>query len=243
LLRRVTAYGLVITIVVVILLLAGGYVLSMAEPPGYTRASDYTPQQISEQAAKFNTQAAKVVNCLQDSSGGTPLDMTLTDSAINAQIRSLPPSQLKQLPGWLGNPQVVFRDGEVVLMGDVAYKGRRTIASFHLDVGVTDQGDLKLEMVKTRAGRMPLPDMVGQATVGHLDRKISTLEAKIKATDNEKKAERMELELMALTSMRGLLKSEPVTLQTRRHRLKLETVQIDDGRIRVVGRRVEKPKT
>ena len=241
-LRRVTAYGLAITIVVLILILAGGYVLSKAEPPGYTRASDFTPQQISQQAAKFNAQTAKVVNCLQDSSGGTPLDMTLTDSAINARIRSLPPSQLKQLPGWLSNPQVVFRDGEVVLMGDIDFKGRRTIASFHLDVGVTDGGDLELEMAGARAGRMPMPDMVGEATIGHLDRKITALESKIKTAGDEKKAERMELELMALTGMRGLLKSEPVTLQTRRHRLKLDTVQIDDGRIRIVGRRVEKPK-
>ena len=242
-LRRVTAYGLVITIVVVILLLAGGYVLSKAEPPGYTRASDFTPQQISEEAAKFNAAAAKVHNCITDSSGGTPLDITLTDTAINAQIRSRQPAQLDQLPHWLDNPQVVFRDGEVVLMGDVNYRGQRTIASFHLDVGVTDEGDLKLEMVKTRAGRMPLPDMVGEATIGHLDRKITTLQGKIKTADDQKKAERMELMLMALTSMRGLLKGEPVTLQTRRHRLKLEVVQVNKGRIRLVGRRVEKSKT
>ncbi len=240
-LRRVTAYGLVITIVVVILLLAGGYVLSKAEPPGYTRASDFTPQQISEEAAKFNAAAAKVHNCITDSSGGTPLDITLTDTAINAQIRSRQPAQLDQLPHWLDNPQVVFRDGKIVLMGDLDYKGSRTVASFHLDVGVTDQGDLKLEMAGTRAGLMPLPDMVGEATIGHLDRKIAALGSKIKTVDNEKKAQRMELELMALTGMRGLLKGEPVTLETRRHRLKLETVQIDDGRIRIVGRRVEKP--
>ena len=179
-LRRVTAYGLAIMIVVAILLLAGGYALSKAEPPGYTRVSDFTPQQISKEAAKFNAQKAKVFNCLQDASGGTPLDMTLTDSAINARIRSLPPAQLEQLSGWLDNPQVVFRDGQVVLMGDVNYRGRQTIASFHLDVGVTDEGDLKLEMVKTRAGRMPLPDMVGEATIGHLDRKITALKSKIK---------------------------------------------------------------
>ena len=240
-LRRSIAYGLVTAIVALILFVAVSYVLSTATPPGYTRASDYTPQQISDEAAKFNAQAAKVNNCLQDTSGGTPLDMTLTDAAINAQIRSLPPSQLARLPAWLSNPQVVFRSGKIVLMGDIDYKGRRTVASFHLDVGVTEQGDLELEMAGTRAGRMPLPDMVGESTIGRLDRKIAALELKIKTAKNEKKTQRMELEQLALTGMRGLLKGEPVTLQTRRYRLKLETVQIDDGRIRIVGRRVEKP--
>ncbi|NIA22427.1 MAG: hypothetical protein GWP05_10790 [Anaerolineaceae bacterium] len=240
-LRRSIAYGLVIAIVALILFVAVSYTLSTAKPPGYTQAGDYTPQQISDEAAKFIAAAAKVNNCLQDTSGGTPLDMTLTDAAINARIRSLPASQLARLPAWLSNPQVVFRGGQVVLMGDIDYQGSRTVASFRLDVGVTDQGDLELEMAGTRAGRMPLPDMVGQVAIDHLDRKIAALEPKIKTADNKKRAQRMELELLALTGMRGLLKGEPVTLQTRRHRLKLETVQIDDGRIRIVGRRVEKP--
>ncbi|NLX60881.1 MAG: YpmS family protein [Phycisphaerae bacterium] len=240
--RRAIAYGLVAVIVGGILAVMIGWTLATSEPAGYTRPDDFTAQQLSDEAAKFNAAAARIHNTITDASGGTPLDITLTDAAINGYIRSLPPDQLRQLPSAFDNPQVVFRDGEVVLMGDVYVKGRKAVASMHLAAEVTEDGDLRLEMRTTKAGRLPLPDMISNDTVAHLDRKIEDMQSRGEAAGgDDRRAQVADAKLMALMSLRGLLKGEPVTLETRRQRLKLDALEILDGRIHVVGRNVEKP--
>jgi hypothetical protein len=243
LVRRVIAYGLVTVMVGGILAVMIAWVLATSEPAGYTRPEDFTPQQLSDEAAKFNAAAARIHNTITDTSGGTPLDITLTDAAINGYIRSLPPDQLRQLPSALDNPQVVFRDGEIVLMGDVYVKGRKAVASMHLAAEVTEEGDLRLTMRTTKAGRLPLPDMISNDTIAHLDRKIAQMQSSGNAAagGDARRAQVADAKLMALMSLRGLLKGEPVTLETRRQRLKLDALEILDGRIHVVGRNVEKP--
>ncbi|MBN2584844.1 MAG: hypothetical protein JXL80_17400 [Planctomycetes bacterium] len=241
-LRRTVAYGLVVVIVGGILTLLFSWMLATSEPAGYTRPTDFTLQQLSDEAAKFNSVAAQVHNCVTDTSGGTPLDITLTDTAVNSYIRSLPPDQLRQLPSWFSNPQVVFRDGEVVLMGDVYVRGHKAVGSMHMAANVTEDGDLELEMRTTKAGRLPLPDMVSKDTIEHLDHKIAELQARSGGEDgNDRKAQIAEAKLLALTSLRGLLKGEAVTLETRRQKLKLDALEILDGRIHIVGRHVDKP--
>ena len=140
-LRRIIAYGLVVLALIPLALLLI-WILIKSQPEGYTRPTDYTTRELEQHAREFQAVGSHVYNTLEDASGQTRLDVTVTDVAVTSQIRILPPEDLRRLPDWLSNPQVVFKSDAIVLMGDVMLSGTNTIISLHVVPAVTSEGKI-----------------------------------------------------------------------------------------------------
>lgn len=244
-LRRVVAYGLVVVVVAPIPL-GVLWLLYKAEPAGYTQPGDFTFKDLQREAALLVEPQSRFVNTMIDKSNDTPLDVTFTDAMItNGYIRSLPADELQKLPSWLWNPQVVFDEDEVVLMADVDVRNVKTILSLQVVPTATEDGQLKLRMSAMRAGRLPLPDAVARALVSHAERRIEKLKEQMDAPDKDKRdkddwGSRMELETMI--AFRGLLSGQEVVVDTRQHHLHLTNLELLPHRLRIEGKRVDKPK-
>jgi hypothetical protein len=245
--RRAFAYGLVLVIVAALLAGLVVYLLIDTPPAGYTRAEDFPQARLEDQAAKLFVAGTKVVNTLSDSSGGTPLDVTLVDEMINGQIRILPPAKLRKLPSWLYNPQVVFAPDGLHLMADVDYRGKHSIISLRLAPSVTKDGNLQLDLLGASAGRLPLPDAIRDLMTTDVDRMWQHAEARATASAPSPAPARPEeillgrhADLAALRAMHHLLHGEPAILNTTDQGLFLETVEPSDHCLRILGHRVEK---
>jgi len=253
LLRRIVAYGLVV--VIVVLLLAGIlFLLVTSDPPGHTRPADFTPQELQQHAAEFLTASGKVANALADKSNQTPFDVTFTDAMINSYVRTQPKAALARLPSWLANPQVVFEEGQIVVMADTRYGQTESVVSLCLEPSITEGGELGLHLAALKAGRVPMPDALRQKFLDMAGRRLEELRRRpapaetpgaappegdlAKLADNE-----AEAVAAAMETFRSLLADGQATLDLRRQHVKLEGLELLPHRLHLVGRRVDKPKT
>jgi hypothetical protein len=256
--RRTIAYGLVLVIVAALLAGLAAYLLLHAPPAGYTRPEDFPKTRLEDQAARLFVAGTQVANTLNDPSGGTPLDVTFVDEMINGQIRILPPAKLRKLPAWLRNPQVVFASDGIRLMADVDYRGAHSIISLRLAAGATKEGNLRLELAGTSAGRLPLTSAVRDLMTGDVDRMLERAEARAAGSDRapasaggptpgpahpEEILLGRQADLAALRAMHHLLHGEPAVLKTTDQGLFLEAVEFSDHCLRIVGHRVENKKS
>ena len=158
--RRIVAYGLVVLCMLPIPL-GLLYMMYKADPPNYTRPSDYSTEEIEQQAARFATQAGRFANAMADERNLTPIDVEFTDEMINGYIRSRPTREVRsQMPTWLSNPQVVFTADAIVLMADVNHDRVEAVISVTIEPSLTDDKRLSLRITSQKAGRLPLPDIV-----------------------------------------------------------------------------------
>ena len=242
--RRIVAYGLV-GLVVLPLPVGVVWLLYKAEPPGYSRPSDFTAHELEDLTAQCWEAGGKVVNTLGDKSNQTLLDVTFTDGMINGHIRTRPANDLRRLlPSWMWNPQVLFTADAVVLMADIDVKKAKTILSVHLKPRATGDGQLKVWAAAMYAGRLPLPSAVSGALVNHAERRIAKLEQELDelSSKDKKKEERKQLELKGLRAVRGLCDGEEVVIDTREFHIYLETLELLPHRLHIVGRRVDEPE-
>jgi hypothetical protein len=174
---------------------------------------------------------------------------------INGQIRILPPAKLRRLPPWLSNPQVVFAADGLRLMADVDYRGAHSIVSLRLAAAAAKDGNLQLELAGTSAGRLPLADAIRDLMNDDVDGMLERAEARAARSDlapalagpaasGPAQPEAIFLgrqaELTALRAMHHLLHHEPAVLKTTDQGLFIETVEMSDHCLRIIGHRVEK---
>lgn len=239
LLRRVIAYSLVVLALIPLALLLV-WILIKGQPQGYTRPTDYTTRELQEYAKEFQAVGSNVYNTLEDASGRTPLDITVTDLAITSQIRILPPEDLRRLPNWLSNPQVVFAKDTVVLMGDVQVGGASTIISLHITPTVTENGNINVRLADTRAGLVSLPDTVRQQARASLENKVVAQRQKLEESSaNAKNEDDLRQQILALETMEAglkLLAGEEATIDMRRVGLIIEKIDLQDKRLRLMGK-------
>ena len=238
--RRVIAYGLVVLVVLPVPL-GFLWLLMKARPPGYTEPYDYTTQQIEDQAARFAPVQSQFANTLLDESNATPLDVTVTDAMINGHIRTASAAERSRLPAGITNPQVVFTPDAVVLMARATVRNVNAVISIHTVASATEDGRLCLRVVRMAAGLVPMPDALVGLLAEHADSRIQSLERKLEAARTDKDRRRaggVELDLMK--AVRQLLRGEETVIDTRRHHLCLDSVEMMEGRLRIIGRRVDK---
>lgn len=241
--RRVIAYGLVILAVLPIPV-GVLWLLARSAPPGYTRPSDFTPEEISNQAAEFITASSRFADAMADETNRTPVDVTFTDGMINGHLRSRAGEIRRRLPEWLSNPQVVFTADDIVGMADVRLKKVDTILSVHVVPEVTEDGQLRVRVAGMKAGRLPLPDAVRGAITEHADGRVRKLRERVeelKAKGDKKGRKSAEFELETMTALAGLCRGEEIVLDTPDHHLRLEALELLPHRLRIVGTRVDKP--
>lgn len=238
-LRRVIAYSLVVLALIPLALLLF-WILIKGQPQGYTRPTDYTTRELQEYAKEFQAVGSNVYNTLEDASGRTPLDITVTDVAITSQIRILPPEDLRRLPNWLSNPQVVFAKDTVVLMGDVHVGGTSTIISLHITPAVTENGNINVRLADTRAGLVSLPEAVRQKARTSLESKVVAQRKKLEqSSTNTKNEDDLRQQILALETMEAglkLLAGEEATIDMRRVGLIIEKIDLQDKRMRLMGK-------
>jgi hypothetical protein len=240
--RRIVAYGLVV--LCVLTLLAGLlYLMYKADPPGYTRPSDYSTEEIEQQAAQFFTQYGRFANALADERNLTPIDVEFTDEMINGHIRSRPTHEVRsQMPTWLSNPQVVFTKEAIVLMANVDHNRVEAVISVHIEPSLTDDKRLALRITSQKAGRLPLPDIVRESIGDYAAGRAKQLRVDhvaAKARDKKKAAEHLELQAAIMEAVGNLCRGNDVTLDTRPYHVELDAIELNDHRLRIVGSRVD----
>lgn len=240
LVRRVIAYGLVV-LCMAPLVLGLVWMLYKADPPGYTRPSDFTTAEIETEAARFVTASGLVAATLADERNRTPLDVTFTDAMINGHLRTHARDVKSRLPGWITNPQVVFTAEDIVLMAQIRHEKADTILSVHVRPTLTDDKRIALRIIEQKAGRLPLPDAVRNAMADHAEGTVRTLAARLQALDpagDRRRYERLSMEMEFLRDAAQLCRGQEVTVDTRKYNLRIDGLELSPRRLHLVGSRV-----
>jgi len=239
--RRAIAYGLVVLVVLPIPL-GFLWLLVKARPPGYTEPYDYTTRQLEDQAAQFAPIKSQFANTLLDESNNTRLDVTVTDETVNGYIRTRSAKELAILPAGITNPQVVFTPESVVLMARADIRNIDTVISVHAVPSATGDGQLRLRILRMKAGQLPMPDALLSLLADHAEKRIQTLERRLEAAQKgnkgKRKATKAELDMMK--AARQLLHGQEAVIDVRKHHLYLESAEMMAGRLRAVGHRADK---
>ncbi len=236
--RRFIAYGLVVLIVGVPAIAILGWLLVDTEPSGYTRRSDYSAEELETEAGKLVEAVNPVINSLLDESGGTPFEINVTDHMVTSHLRVRRREVRKRLPSWLSNPQVVFRDGTVVLMGEVSRKGADSVLSLHVRMALRDDGRLTLHLSRARAGRLPMPESLQGLLAGQVDRRIEEVERKLSRVA-DRHHQLVEAERAALRALARLNHGEDAVVDPREWGVQIDRLEITPGRLHVAGNRTE----
>ena len=202
-------------------------------------------RQLEDQAAQFVPVKSQFANTFLDESNNTPLDVTVTDEMINGYVRTRSTKELERLPAGITNPQVVFTPEAVVLMAKADIRNIDTVISVHAVPSATGDGQLRLRILRMKAGRLPMPEALLSLLAEHAESRVQALERKLEAAQKgdkgHRRATRVELDMMK--AVRQLLRGEEAVIDTRKHRLYLESAEMMPGRLRAVGRRVDKTAT
>jgi hypothetical protein len=204
-------------------------VLAKLTPDAYHRTAPLGSDPAA--LARFNEDVVNGVgNVLLDSSGGTALDVTLTEAMVNARLAQFVAEQTRAgqpLPDAVRRLRIAFEPGEVVVMTRLGQGLTEAVVSQRLSVEALPDGRLRVLPAGTRAGLLPLPE----ALVAHLGRALTSA-----AGEREPPAEDggvAELWDAVLEALGG----EPVALGKGRRRIVLERADVTRGTLHVVGRR------
>lgn len=242
--RRVIAYGLVV-LCMAPLVLGLVWMLYKADPPGYTRSSDFTTAEIEAEAARFVEASGLVAATLADERNRTPLDVTFTDAMINGHLRAHSRDVRSRLPDWISNPQVVFTTEDIRLMAQIRHQKADTILSVHVRPTLTDDKRIALRIVDQKAGRLPLPDAVREAMADHAEGTAKDLETKLQALDpkkDRKRYDRLSMEMEFIRDAARLCRGQEITVDTQKYNLRIDGLELSPHRLHLVGSRVTRPE-
>lgn len=92
-----------------------------------------------------------------------------------AQLTSLVAFELqKQSEPVLANPQVLLRDGQVQLRGDVQQGGLNAPLEMNMTVSVDDQGRPAYKVVSAKLGPFPLPESILDQLTAQIDQAFTS---------------------------------------------------------------------
>jgi hypothetical protein len=174
-----------------------------------------------------------VGNVLLDKSGGTLLDLVITEEMVNARLAKLleeTRARGESLPPALEALRIAFEPGRLVVATRVGEGAGSLVLSQHLIVAPTPDGRLRVETAGVQAGYLPLPSRLANHLVRALEEHVDRLEA-----------ERPDDPTLAL--WRGVLEAlegKPVVLAGKKLGIALDAVQIDRGVLRARGHRIER---
>ncbi len=188
-------------------------------------------------AARFTREVLNPVgNVMADESGRTPLDLTLTEESVNLYLPmfvdllkdagEVPPKVVDEM-------RVAFEPGYVVLAAPVGEGWSGVIVTVRLALEADEKGRLVARVVGVRAGLLPAPP----SQADRLTEVLRGVAAAVPVMEGD------DPEAQFLRKVRAGLEGEPVWLAVRHkddvHGVRLERIEIDRGRLHVVGRRME----
>jgi len=217
--------------------------LAKTTPSVYDRTA---PMGLDPGAAKrFDRRVVNHVgNVLLDESGGTRLDLTVTEAMLNARVARFLAEERRggrQVPSAVAHLRVGFEPGVVVLATRLGDGWSRVVVAQRLHLSADEQGRLRVRPAGTRAGLLPMPAgllaVLRQAVADALARAeaAEASENGEEPADEDDESTRVRL----FEALLGALAGEPVPLGKGKHRIILESVDVERGVLRMTGRRAE----
>jgi hypothetical protein len=211
---------------------AAGAWLVLATPGFYAR----TERIGADHPAKdlFNERVVNGVgNVLLDKSGGTPLDLVITEEMVNARLAKFleeTRARGETLPPALEAMRIGFEPGRLIVATRVGEGLGSLVLSQHLVVAPTPDGRLQVEMAGVQAGYLPLPSRLADHLIRALRLYVDRLEA-----------DRPDDPTLALwRGVLEVLEGKPVALAGKKLGIALDAVHIDRGVLRAQGHRIER---
>jgi hypothetical protein len=179
----------------------------------------------------FNQRVVNHVgNVLLDESGGTRLDLVVTEAMVNARIARFLDEQRqagRPVPAVLARLRVGFEPGAIVLATRLGGGWSEVVAAQWLHLSADEQGRLVTEPAGTRAGSLPLPGMEGALRAAIMDTALAPQGDDARHVD-------------VLKAILEAWSGEPVPLGKGKRRIVLDSVEIDRGVLRMQGHRAKK---
>lgn len=185
-------------------------------------------------AARFNRDVFNgVANVLLDKSGGTRLDMELTEAMVNARLARFVDEEVRSgrpVPPAARDLRIGFEPGALVLATRLGSGATAVVVTQRLALEATADGRLVVRPDGTRAGGLPLPGVALDALV-QMARALTARDDP--AADDEKS---IDLWRAVVEGLDG----KPVPLGKGKKRIVLERLEIERGVLKAQGRRGEK---
>ncbi len=221
-----------------LLVLALGVVLVKSTPDVYERTASMGIDR--EAVRRFDRRVVNHVgNVLLDESGGTALDLEVTEAMVNARIAQFLAEERRAgrtVPAVLAHLRVGFEPGAVVLATRLGQGWSGVVASQWFGLSADRQGRLRAEPAGATLGALPMPGGFLDAVRGWAAGVLPGADGAADAPDaDEQEPHRRVLEA-ALDALGG----EPVPLGKGKRRIILEAVEVDRGVLRMRGRRAER---
>jgi len=222
-----------------VLLAAGLAALLLKSTPGvYERTAPMGPDR--DALREFNRRVVNHVgNVLLDDSGGTRLDLAVTDAMVNARVAQFLSEERRagrEVPAVLAHLRVGFEPGAVVLATRLGRGWSEVIVGQWLRLSADEQGRLVTEPVGTRVGQLPLPGGLLGTLRAAVARALAPAEDPDHGGEEADEDERLRLVDAILAALDG----EPVPLGKGKRRIILESVEVERGVLRMQGHRAKK---
>jgi len=236
---RVTAAAAVLAIGVAALLVK-------ATPGVYERTAPMGPDREAFRA--FNRRVVNHVgNVLLDESGGTRLDLVVTEAMVNARIAVFLDEERRAgrpAPEVLSRLRVGFEPGALVLATRLGEGWSEVVAGQWLRLSADEEGRLLAEPAGTRIGSLPLPGgllgVLRTATADVLGSEETADTPDAAAGGEEPESADADERLRLVDAILDALAGKPVPLGKGKRRIVLETVDVGRGVLRMAGRRAGK---
>ncbi|MBE3098696.1 MAG: hypothetical protein IMZ44_16395 [Planctomycetes bacterium] len=218
-----------------VLFLAAVILISLLKwtPAVYERTSIIGPDPAAQ--ARFNEEVVnKIGNVMLDRSGGTRLDLSITEEMINARIAGFM-AELERagrpLPAAVRDLRVGFEPDRIVLATAVGRGLTRLVVSQDLRVERQPDGSLQLTPTYVWAGAVPFP----AALLAGVQRTLTERLMQDAPAEDEKS---VDLGRYGIEALEG----SPVFLGKGRKRVLADRLEIQAGVIHIEGHRADAPK-
>jgi hypothetical protein len=201
-------------------------------PAVYERTSIIGPDPAAQ--AQFNEEVVnKIGNVMLDRSGGTRLDLSITEMMINARIAGFVADldrSGRHLPAIVQDFRVGLEPGRIVLATGIGRGITRVVVSQDLRVQRLPDGSLQLVPTYVWAGAVPFP----AALLAGVQRALTERLMQESTPEDEKS---VDLGRYGIEALEG----NPVFLGKGRKRVLADRIDIQPGIIHVEGHRADAP--
>ncbi len=219
--------GAAIAAVVVTALVA--IALLKSTPDVYRRTESLGADEAA--VARFNEEVVnKVGNVLLDKSGGTLLELQITERMANGRLARLIEDQERagrRVPQVLRDARIGFEPGRMVLATRIGSGASSVVVCQDLRLVVEPGGQLRIEPAGLAAGVLPLPGGVmgeiRRTVAGHLERLVAARADK----------DTVDIWCTGLDALEG----KPIPVGKGKNRILLERIDVERGILKVLGHR------
>jgi len=186
--------------------------------------------------AQFNRDVVNGVgNVLLDRSGGTRLDLEMTEAMVNARLTRFVADEARQgraVAPALDALRIAFEPGRIVLATRLGEGLTAVVVSQECRPIAEEDGRLRVEAGALRAGLLPVPVSAVDRLRSHLAQARVAFQS---AGEPQRPAD-------LLADLLEALEGQPVALGKGRKRILLDRIEVERGVLRVRGHRQAAPR-